>query len=136
MSTPVIAVIEWSSDSAQEPAVFLADDVVSARRAVAEFLLPMVGDLNDIDAEWVERFPLADLDDDAQVVWWLAEVREATTDGWLTLYFPSDRPGGETYADLRAARRAADADTLLSWWDNLDDEERLLTGIEIDRNDA
>lgn len=100
---PVIGVIEWSSDSAVSPAVFVGDSVDHVRRSVVAFLAPLVaqGDVNYIDAEWRERNPVPYLGNPEAVKSWLDELREASTDAWLTIYTADDAPGEETYADLR-----------------------------------
>jgi hypothetical protein len=98
---PVIGVIEWSSDSATEPAVFLADSVTAVRAAVARYLIPLIGDTGYIDAAWIAGHPAPDLGDAEAVEAWLDDLREATTDAWLTIYTGSDSPGSDTYADVR-----------------------------------
>jgi hypothetical protein len=104
MSNPVIGVIEWSSDSALEPDVFLGDSAEQVKVAVVERLWPMVedGDINYIDASWLAEHPKPDTADAAAVSEWLDELREATTDAWLTLYSRARQTGSDTYHDLRA----------------------------------
>jgi hypothetical protein len=106
MTNPVIGVIEWSSDSGTDPAVFLADSVTAVRAAVAQYLIPLIGDIAYIDAAWIAGHPAPDLADAEVVEAWLDDLRAATTDAWLTIYTGSDSPGSDTYADVRAARGA------------------------------
>lgn len=100
---PVIGVIEWSSDKAAEPAVFLADSEVDVRRAVVEFLAPSVGrgDIAYITEAWVAQWPTPDLADDAAVTAWLDALREESTDAWLTIYYAGGDAGGDMYRDVR-----------------------------------
>lgn len=103
LNQPVIALIEWSSESCQEPVVILAGTPAGARRAAAEYLKDYLptgvwvsdiddgeGEIDNIDSEWVEENPFPDLDDDAAVTTWLKALREATTDAWVTLYQPPE----------------------------------------------
>jgi len=104
----VIAVIEWSSDSGVEPALFLADAAPVARRAVIEHLTDYLptpeqpeGSISYIDLDWVTENPLPDLDDDTAIQTWLEALREATTDAWVTLFTASKNVSSSTFADLR-----------------------------------
>lgn len=95
----IIGVIEWSSDRAEDPTVFVGATVDAVHRAVAEFLIPMAEGgvhLTDIDEEWSDEFPSPDLDDPEVVKQWLADLREATTDAWLTLYSERDSAADTT----------------------------------------
>lgn len=100
----VIGVIEWSSDSGIEPAVFLADSEIQLRKAVAEYLWPIVktGDVNYIDAGWIAQNPEPDYADADNVKRWLDALHEATTDAWFSIYRAGDSAGSTTYHDLRA----------------------------------
>jgi hypothetical protein len=84
----VIGVIEWSSGKAQEPTVFVSDDVESIRRNVAEYLVPMVGngEVEEIDREWIEGHPTPNMLDSTAVEEWLDALRDYSTDAWLTIY--------------------------------------------------
>lgn len=101
---PVIGIIEWSSDSATEPAVFLGESETQVRRAIAEYLWPLAndGDINYIGSAWIADNPQPDYDDAESVKGWLEELRRETTDAWLTVYNASNSPGSDTYHDLRA----------------------------------
>lgn len=95
----IIAVIEWASDRADDPTVFVGNDADAVRRAVAELLIPLASSgegIYDIDAEWPAEFPAPDLGDVAAVTKWLADLREATTDAWLTLYSERDSAADTT----------------------------------------
>ena len=103
MSKPVIGVIEWSSDSAQEPAVFLASNAADLRREVVKYLRPMLpNEVNYITAAWLEQFPIpADDADDKTRGEWLAELHGETTDAWLTIFYHGKEVNAETYMDVR-----------------------------------
>jgi hypothetical protein len=106
----IIAVIEWNSDSGEEPAVFVADTDAAARRAVAEYLREFLpteddeGSINYIDSDWVREFPFPDLGDEVAVRDWLAEFREATTDAWLTLYGDEGSSHRDKFHDVRGGQ--------------------------------
>lgn len=103
----VVAVIEWQSDRADDPAVFLGDSVPGVRRPVAAFLARLAAEdsINDVDADWVAENPRPDLDDPAAVAQYLEVLHEQTTDAWVTLYGcgPVSEPGAFllTYDDVR-----------------------------------
>lgn len=101
MDKPVIGIIEWSSDSAVDPTVFLADTVVAVRAAVTEHLLPLIKDINYIDAAWIAAHPAPALADSTAVAAWLDDLRAQTTDAWLMIYTQSDEPSSDIYVDLR-----------------------------------
>ncbi len=84
----IIGVIEWASDSAAEPTVFVGDDVASVRRAAAKVVARQIddGNVSYIDGGWRAEHPTPDFDDEDSVEEWLSAVREATTDAWLGLY--------------------------------------------------
>jgi hypothetical protein len=115
----IITVLEWNSDSGEQPIVIVADDKPAARRAaLAEIAghLPIAagleipvdagdgeGEINYIDREWVAAHPLPDSSDDAAVRAWLDAFKEETTDLWLSLYEkgPNQPSHDATYQDVR-----------------------------------
>lgn len=104
----IIGVIEWSSDSGEDPCLFVGDSVEAVRRAVVEFLAPMAAEsINYIDHDWMAEFPAPDLDDAAAVSEWLEALRAQTTDAWLTLYGSETDVGDSAYVvkykDVRTA---------------------------------
>jgi hypothetical protein len=112
-STPVIAVLEWNSDSGASPIVILADDRTQARRQAVEAIIPHLptaeepdGEINYIKLPWVRDNPLPDLDDADAVRAWLRAFSDQTTDLWLTIYDaggrPQTGPGNDTYIDARS----------------------------------
>jgi len=104
MSKPVIAIVEWNSDSGAEPGVWLADSAEQACAAAARYLWPLIESINYIDAQWIEQNPEPDYDDAESVKKWLYELKEATTDAWLSIYEPAEPGQGVScgnYEDLR-----------------------------------
>jgi hypothetical protein len=101
MTRPVIAVIEWQSNSGLEPAVWLGDSAEELRAAVARYLWPMAYDLGYITEEWVAEHPEPDYADPASVQAWLDELRGATTDAWLNIYTHGTEATSTTYHDIR-----------------------------------
>jgi len=101
----IIAIVERSSDNASEPAVFLADSIEQAHRAVFEFIQTLLpaGDINYIDDEWLADNPVpTSLHDADAISVWLDALCEATTDVWLTLYAPTrSSTTSSTYHDVR-----------------------------------
>lgn len=103
MSNPVIGLIEWNSDSDAEPVTFLGDTAEQVRAAAARFLWPLASSegINYIDDEWVEEHPEPDYADAAAVKHWLDELREASTDAWLTIFGAPGSGEYNSYADVR-----------------------------------
>jgi hypothetical protein len=93
----VVGVIEPLSDSGADPEVIVGDSVAAVKAEAARRLWPMAaaGDIEYIDGDWIAGFPEPDYDDAAAVEAWLDELRDASTDMWLTVF----APGG--YTDVR-----------------------------------
>lgn len=88
--TVAVATIEWSSESGNEPAVYVATTPDVARalalRHVADYARACVGDDNEWD-EWVTENPVPDAaepDIDEFAVWYEG-FHETTCDGWITV---------------------------------------------------
>jgi len=83
--TTHIAVIEYSSAEAVEPAVLLAASVVEIKAEVVRYFAehkPWYSDAED----FADRHPYPDPFDADAVDRWLMALREATTSPWVTLY--------------------------------------------------
>jgi hypothetical protein len=79
-----VGVIEWSSDSAEEPAVTVAHAVPEIRRWFQDQVSRLAFADND-DLDGLPEPPAADCDY-GELTDWMDEWREATTEAWLTIY--------------------------------------------------
>lgn len=84
-TTHYIGVIEWSSDAGESPAVFASTDPRKVRAAAVAHIFDMGPSIDDHPG-FMEDYPMPDLADDAAVRLWLAELREAATAPWFTVY--------------------------------------------------
>lgn len=91
MSQIHVAIIEWGSDSIDEPAVLLHGEEIGALRAVVTFLREHAGGLvaeayaDDQDFLRDHPYPPADADE-LEVRAWLLNMRAATTSPWVEVY--------------------------------------------------
>ncbi len=85
MRHKVAAVIEWPSDAAEAPALFVADSIDELLRPVMESLQSLEGESFG-EEDFIAKHPFPDLDDLAACKRWLIAMREHITAVWLNFY--------------------------------------------------
>lgn len=81
-----VAVVEWSSDSGQEPRAFLATTEAEAARRAHACVAKSQGTVEHDEAgEYVAEHPVPDLTDGPALAEWYAGWHEETCDGWVTV---------------------------------------------------